>query len=84
MGGEFIVGQRVGDYQVLSILGFEGMGKVYKVRKVFSERIGTMKVLLPDLTAKFLKIFCLRRSVIGKRGRRKPRTVVVARSHHAR
>jgi hypothetical protein len=28
MGGEFVVGQRVGDYQVLFILGFGGLGKV--------------------------------------------------------
>jgi serine/threonine protein kinase len=84
MGGEFVVGQRVGDYQVLSILGFRGMGKVYKVRNALSERVEAMKVLLPDLTAKFLKVFCLRRSVIRKTGRRKPRPVVVARSHRAR
>ena len=51
MTAEFTVGQSVGDYQVLSILGLGGMGKVYKVRNVISDRAEAMKVLLPDLTA---------------------------------
>jgi len=51
MSGEFTVGQHVGDYEVLSILGVGGMGKVYKVRNVISDRVEAMKVLLPDLTA---------------------------------
>jgi len=51
MSGEFTVGQHVGDYEVLSILGLGGMGKVYKVRNVISDRVEAMKVLLPDLTA---------------------------------
>src|SRR5215470_16499774 len=50
MSGEFTVGQHVGDYEVLSILGLGGMGKVYKVRNVISDRVEAMKVLLPDLT----------------------------------
>jgi serine/threonine-protein kinase len=43
------VGSIVGDYQVLAVLGAGGMGKVYKVRNVISDRIEAMKVLLPDL-----------------------------------
>jgi serine/threonine-protein kinase len=41
---------QIGDYQVLSVLGVGGMGKVFKVRNVISDRIEAMKVLLPDLS----------------------------------
>jgi serine/threonine protein kinase len=51
MTAEFTVGQNVGDYEVLSILGVGGMGKVYKVRNVISDRVEAMKVLLPDLNS---------------------------------
>ncbi|MGB9468053.1 MAG: protein kinase [Candidatus Acidiferrum sp.] len=47
---EFNVGQHIGDYEILSILGMGGMGKVYKVRNVISDRVEAMKILLPDLT----------------------------------
>jgi len=43
------VGDTVGDYQIIGILGAGGMGKVYKVRNVISDRVEAMKVLLPDL-----------------------------------
>jgi len=43
------VGERIGDYQVVAILGAGGMGKVYKVRNTISERVEAMKVLLPNL-----------------------------------
>jgi serine/threonine protein kinase len=43
------VGSAIGDYQVIDILGAGGMGKVYKVRNVISDRVEAMKVLLPDL-----------------------------------
>ena len=43
------VGDRMGDYEVVGVLGAGGMGKVYKVRNVISERTEAMKVLLPDL-----------------------------------
>ncbi len=39
-----------GDYRVEAILGRGGMGKVYKVRNLLSDRVDAMKVLLPDLT----------------------------------
>ena len=44
-------GQRIGDYEVVSLLGFGGMGRVYKVRSVISNREEAMKVLLPDFAA---------------------------------
>jgi eukaryotic-like serine/threonine-protein kinase len=52
MNAGFSTGQHIGDYEVISILGAGGMGKVYKVRNVISERVEAMKVLLPDLTSK--------------------------------
>ena len=45
------IGSTIGDYQVIDILGAGGMGKVYKVRNVISDRVEAMKVLLPDLAA---------------------------------
>src|SRR6516165_4547179 len=41
--------QRIGDYEILGVLGAGGMGKVYKVRNVLTERVEAMKILLPDL-----------------------------------
>ena len=54
-------GKRVGDYQILNELGSGGMGRVYKVRNVLSDRIEAMKILLPnlagreDIAARFLR-----------------------------
>src|SRR5208337_210819 len=45
----FQVGDKVGDYQIMGVLGAGGMGRVYKVKNVISDRIDAMKVLLPDL-----------------------------------
>jgi len=42
-------GQRVGDYEIVEVLGAGGMGEVYKVRNVISDRLEAMKILLPDL-----------------------------------
>jgi eukaryotic-like serine/threonine-protein kinase len=46
---DFAVGQRLGDYEILDMLGAGGMGKVYKVKNVISERIEAMKIVLPDM-----------------------------------
>jgi eukaryotic-like serine/threonine-protein kinase len=45
------IGDRVGDYQIIDVLGAGGMGKVYKVRNIISERVEAMKVLLPNLAS---------------------------------
>jgi len=42
-------GERIGDYEIVAVLGSGGMGQVYKVRNLISERIEAMKVLLPNL-----------------------------------
>jgi serine/threonine-protein kinase len=44
-------GQRVGDYEILAPLGTGGMGRVFKVRNVISNREEAMKILLPDFAA---------------------------------
>jgi serine/threonine protein kinase len=49
MSEDFVTGQRLGDYEILGVLGSGGMGKVYKVRNVISDRIEAMKILLPNL-----------------------------------
>jgi serine/threonine protein kinase/formylglycine-generating enzyme required for sulfatase activity len=45
----FNVGDALGDYQVVAVLGKGGMGEVYQVRNVISTRLEAMKVLLADL-----------------------------------
>jgi eukaryotic-like serine/threonine-protein kinase len=49
MSQDYAAGQRLGDYEVLEVLGAGGMGKVYKVRNVISDRIEAMKIILPNL-----------------------------------
>jgi serine/threonine protein kinase len=49
MSQDYTVGQRLGDYEILGVLGAGGMGKVYKVRNTISDRVEAMKILLPDL-----------------------------------
>jgi hypothetical protein len=50
MGAE--ANQQIGDYEILGVLGSGGMGKVYRVRNVISDRVEAMKVLLPDLAGR--------------------------------
>jgi len=46
---DFEIGQTIGDYEIVDRLGRGGMGAVYRVRNVISQRLDAMKVLLPDL-----------------------------------
>lgn len=43
------IGDILGDYQVTGILGRGGMGKVYRVRSLITDREEAMKIVLPDL-----------------------------------
>jgi serine/threonine-protein kinase len=47
----FEIGQTIGDYQILSILGRGGMGAVYRVRNTLTDREEAMKVVLPGAEA---------------------------------
>ena len=57
----FEIGTTIGDYQIISVIGRGGMGKVFQVRNLISDRIEAMKVLLPgmdpkaDLVERFLR-----------------------------
>lgn len=61
MLSEFQIGDTVGDYQIISLLGRGGMGKVFQVRNRLSDRVEAMKVILPgheedpDLASRFLR-----------------------------
>jgi serine/threonine-protein kinase len=44
--------QRIGDYEIISELGHGGMGRVYKVRNVLTDRVEAMKIILPDLAGR--------------------------------
>ena len=43
------VGDTIGDYEILAVLGTGGMGRVFRVRNLISDRIDAMKVVLPGL-----------------------------------
>jgi serine/threonine-protein kinase len=44
--------QRIGDYEILDELGSGGMGRVFRVRNLISDRVEAMKILLPDLAGR--------------------------------
>src|SRR4051812_27274364 len=44
----FEPGQKIGDYEVVSKLGAGGLGEVYEVTHLISQRREAMKILLPD------------------------------------
>src|SRR6266850_2268342 len=46
--------KRLGDYEILSVLGSGGMGRVYQVRNAITDRVEAMKVLLPDGVVKLM------------------------------
>jgi len=43
------VGDTIGDYQVIGLLGRGGMGRVYRVRSLLTDREEAMKVVASDL-----------------------------------
>ncbi len=45
------IGDTIGDFQILGVLGAGGMGRVFRVRNVISDRVDAMKVILPGLVA---------------------------------
>ena len=45
----FQIGDTIGDYQIVDVLGKGGMGKVFRVRNLISERVDAMKIVAPDL-----------------------------------
>ena len=47
----FQVGERVGDYEIVGVLGHGGMGKVFRVRNLLSDRLEAMKIVLPGTDA---------------------------------
>ncbi len=47
----FQIGEVINDYQILGVLGSGGMGRVFRVRNLISERIEAMKIVLPDAAA---------------------------------
>jgi len=55
------IGAKVGDYEIISMLGRGGMGRVFKVRNLISDRVEAMKSLLsyadaePELADRFIR-----------------------------
>jgi len=47
----FEPGQIIGDYRISGLLGAGGMGSVYQVRNLITDREEALKILLPDLNA---------------------------------
>ncbi len=52
LGGNVVsesTNRRIGDYEIIRELGHGGMGQVYLVRNLLSDRVEAMKVLLPNM-----------------------------------
>src|SRR5665213_2038763 len=47
-------GDTISDYQILAVLGQGGMGAVYRVRNLLSQREEAMKVVLPGADSRAL------------------------------
>jgi serine/threonine protein kinase len=47
----FEPGEIIGDYRISGLLGVGGMGTVYRVRNLITDREEALKILLPDLNA---------------------------------
>jgi eukaryotic-like serine/threonine-protein kinase len=45
----FQIGDTIGDYRIVDVLGLGGMGKVFRVRNLISDRLDAMKIIAPDL-----------------------------------
>ena len=45
----FQIGDTVGDYRIVDFLGRGGMGRLFRVRNLISDRVDAMKVIAPDL-----------------------------------
>ncbi|OFV97802.1 MAG: hypothetical protein A3F68_13100, partial [Acidobacteria bacterium RIFCSPLOWO2_12_FULL_54_10] len=43
------IGDAIGDYKIVAVLGAGGMGQVYKVQNTLSHRMEAMKIVLPSL-----------------------------------
>jgi serine/threonine-protein kinase len=43
------IGETIGDYKIIGLLGVGGMGSVYRVQNLITDRQEPLKVLLPDL-----------------------------------
>ena len=47
----FHIGETIGQYEIISVLGKGGMGTVFRVRNTISDRMEAMKIALPSLEA---------------------------------
>src|SRR5436190_508737 len=43
------IGDTIGDYQIVDVLGKGGMGKLFRVRNLISDRVDALKIIAPDL-----------------------------------
>lgn len=46
------INKKIADYEILAVLGQGGMGKVFKVRNVITDRIEAMKIVSSDLAGR--------------------------------